>query len=194
MRLPARMREYHLPSFCLHTRRILYIGKATAGAFRPESHETAFDGPTRFWSFAREISRIADPKCSDLSNLAWSNIFKQGVLVRNPDGDMARAQKSTSVAELRGEVEELRPTIIVCENAGSNEDVIKSAFDITDGLLTEQNPQGLEQVLVSGEKSDLWYRPQYANWPPLFWMYHPQGKSKAYTNAAIGLVQSRMKW
>jgi hypothetical protein len=86
----GEFRDHVPPRFLDHHRRILYIGKATKGEFSEENaSELYFNGNSPFWSFARSVSKLADADCRDLSNLAWSNIFKQGVTEGNPSGAIA---------------------------------------------------------------------------------------------------------
>ena len=60
-----------LPTYDTHERRILYVGKATAGVFDEEDASARFfNGNGPFWGFARTISKCADPACDDLSTSA----------------------------------------------------------------------------------------------------------------------------
>ena len=138
-------------------RRILYIGKATGGEFDgDDACERSFNGTTAFWDFARSISRLADPNCTDLQNLAWSNIFKQGVLRGNPTGKIAETQRASAIQSLQEEVNQLQPHLIVLVNAGYYEEIPKAAYLIDDGEVGEK---ALTRTTVEGEeKYDLWSR------------------------------------
>jgi hypothetical protein len=135
-----------------HERRILYVGKATAGLYVDVDVAKLFsEKNSPFWNYARSISRLADPDCGDLSNLAWSNIFKQGVAVGNPSGQVAEEQREEAEAELRREAAELKPSLIVLVNAGYYEEIPKAAFLIGDDEVT-----GMTQTKVPGEnKNDI---------------------------------------
>ncbi len=176
-----------------HPRRILYIGKATAGPFDGETPaEDSFNGRGPFWAFARSVSKLADPACTDLSNVAWSNIFKQGVIKGNPSGNIAESQRDAATQALRGEIKKFTPSLVLLVNAGYYEEVPKMAFDIKDG---ESGPGALIRTPVKGEnKIDLWSRPQYDVFPPIVWMYHPQWKSKAYLDTARNLIRATTHW
>ena len=191
--LAGKFTTHSSPSYKSRGRRILYIGKATAGAFE-EEHASAryfnWNGP--FWDFARVISRRADPACEDLSNLVWSNIFKQGVTRGNPSGSIADQQRVDAVAELKKEAEELKPSIIVLVTAGYYEEIPKEAFDITDG---EGEPSMLIEAAAEGEsRHALWSRPAFQGVPPIVWMHHPQGKSSVYRAAAVNLIVQTAGW
>jgi hypothetical protein len=125
-----------------------------------------------------------------LSNLAWSNIFKQGMTSGNPSGQIAEEQREQAEQELRKEVRTLMPSLIVLVNAGYYEEIPKAAYLIGEQELTE-----LRRTPVDGEdKFDLWSRPAYGEFPPLVWIYHPQGKRKEYLAAAIELIEHVADW
>jgi hypothetical protein len=163
------------------------------GDFRePDAHERYFKGQSAFWNFAQAVSNAADHDCKDLSNIAWSNIFKQGVTAGNPTGEIADSQRESAVDTLREEVCRLKPSLIVLVNAGYYEELVKSAFEIIDG---EVGDDALKRTAVEGEsKWDFWSRAAYKQYPTLVWMYHPQGKRKQYTNAALDLVKAVTGW
>jgi hypothetical protein len=191
MTLAGKFQCYVPPGFALHERRVLYVGKATAGKYVDVDAQELYSGKSSaFWNFARSISQLADPHCKDLSNLAWSNIFKQGVVSGNPYGKTAEAQRQEAEDELRKEVETVIPTLIVMVNAGYYEEIAKAAYLIGDDELSELN-----QTTVQGEsKYDLWSRPAHGDIPPLVWMYHPQGKRKEYLEAGIALIKKIAGW
>ena len=145
-----------------------------------------------FWDFARVISRQADPTCENLSNLAWSNIFKQGVTRGNPSGIIADQQRADAITALKKEVEDLKPSIIVLVTAGYYEEIPKEAFNIKDG---EGEANMLTESAAEGEgRYALWSRPAFAHIPPIVWMHHPQGKSGAYRAAALDLICKTAGW
>src|SRR5260370_36285696 len=95
-----------------HQKRILYVGKSTAGPFNIDAFdvrqettpfearltrqqafaEGCFDGMRGgFWSFGRQLSGVLG--CTDLSNLAWSNLCKIGTKLNNPSDDLCALQK-----------------------------------------------------------------------------------------------------
>lgn len=190
--LAGKFQPYVPPGFNEHARRILYVGKATKGEFdEPNANESAFNGDTPFWRFARSISELADPACKDLSNVAWSNLFKQGVTVGNPEGRTAEAQRDEAATLLRHEALTLNPTLIVLVNADYYEEVPRAAFDIPDD--TSEN--ALIETQVPGElKFHLWHRPALGPFPLIVWMFHPQRKRSTYTTAALDLIARLTNW
>ncbi len=104
------------PQYRDESRKILYIGKATAGEFKePEASATWFNKvESDFWRFARKVSALANQEASqDLRNVAWSNIFKQGVTSGNPGRNLAKEQWSDAVQALQTEAAELQPDLIL---------------------------------------------------------------------------------
>jgi hypothetical protein len=183
MQEPAEsmLSAYCPPGFRHHTRRILYIGKATRGHISHAKLGKYFNGPSMFWTFARQISKLADPKCKDLSNVAWSNLFKQGVTQGNPRQKFAGQQKPAAIEQLRKEAKDLKPSLIVLVNAYYYEDVSRSAFYM---------PEGSEKACGS----ELWFRPRFRGIAPILWMCHPQFKKRAYLEAALSVIESELGW
>lgn len=191
MELAGRFKCFVPNGFDRHKRRVLYVGKATAGEYMDvDVQELFLSKRSSFWSLARSISRLADLGCKDLSNIAWSNIFKQGVVKGNPLREVAEAQRGEAEEELRKEASALAPTLIVLVNAGYYEEIPKAAYQIGDNEVT-----GLTRTEVPGEdRYDLWSRSAYGGLPPIVWMYHPQGKRKQYLNAALALISQVTGW
>jgi hypothetical protein len=171
------------------TNRILYIGKATRGSFGEGAAVRAFNGNSAFWSFARKLSQLAEPECKDLSNLCWSNIFKQGVIDGNPKGALAKSQSNSAIASLARDIRKANPSLVVCVAAGYHEGQFR------DALRLPAESDDFEWRTVLGEpKWDLYFRKCDGRLPPIVWMYHPQGKRIAYTEAALNLVSEKMGW
>ncbi len=190
--LAGRFRCYALPNFREHQRRILYIGKATSGSFdKPDDVERSFNGQGAFWDFARKLSELANPDCNDLSNVAWSNIFKQGVVIGNPLGEVAEDQIEEATRMLRKEVNDLAPTIIVLVTIGYYEKIVKNAYNIAEGEIGEQ---ALRQTKVEGEVCELWSRPRLDEIPPVVWLSHPMLKRREYLQAALSLTAEIADW
>ena len=182
------------PDFHKQQRRILYIGKATAGTFEEDdAAEHAFEhGQSSFWRFARKISRLADPAMDNLENLAWSNLIKQGVTSGNPKS-LSEDQKAEAVGILRKEVADLKPNLIVLVTVGYEEDIPKAAFDIEDGE-TIGNDGKLKTLPVSDQAYSIWSREVYRAFPPIVWLNHPQGKRLEYTDAALHEIKRLTGW
>lgn len=194
MQAAGKFKCFVPPTFPEHRRRVLYVGKATAGEFNDEhANEKWFNNvDSPFWRLARRISELADPDCTDLSNLAWSNIFKQGVTRGNPSGKFAGGQRQAALQELKAEVDQLKPSLIVLVTGDYYDDIPKAAYQIING---EVGDQALTRKAVPGEeKWDLWSRPAYSSFPPIVWTYHPQGKRTEYVEAALALVKQVSGW
>jgi hypothetical protein len=180
--------HYVPPGYFENSRRILYIGKATAGEFLDENAPAKWFNRNSggFWSFARRMSKCANPDCANLSNLAWSNLFKIGKSRGNPNGKLAAAQKSLAVETLRAEIRCLKPTLVVCVAAGYQDhifyDVLGIKQNIDDGFVEE----------FYG-KWAFYSRPAYGEWPPILWMSHPQGKTRDYLEAGERIAQKLME-
>ena len=191
----ARKFETYIPQhFGEQERRILYVGKATHGDCQDlDYREVHEEVSTPFWNFARSISKLADPKVHNSCNLAWSNIFKQGVVRGNPGTALAETQRGESIRMLVDEISAWKPTLIVLVNAGYYEDIPRAAYGIGyDG------PSALEEhpVTVKGAeyKYALWSRPAYEDCPPIVWMSHPERKPREYTDAALALIKQVTGW
>lgn len=177
-------------------RKILYIGKATDGDFTDEDvTEQAFKHKrTHFWSFADEVSALADQNVQGRHNLVWSNIFKQGVRRGNPLGAKAKGQRVKASQDLRNEIGKYKPDLIVLVTVGYEEEVVKAAFDINDGESSGDSDGKLYEDKIDGSLYSVWWRRAYRSVPPLVWMNHPQGKSRAYKDAALKRITLLMGW
>ncbi len=176
-------------------RRILYIGKATDGPFTEEDDaRKAFEHKrSHFWSFANEVSALADRNVQGRNNLVWSNIFKQGVRRGNPTGAEAEVQRARASQDLRHEVEKYRPDLIVLVTVGYEEEVVKAAFSISDGKSNDDSDGRLHEDSFEALLSVWWRRP-YKGVPALVWMNHPQGKLREYKDAALKRIALLMGW
>lgn len=176
-------------------RKILYIGKATDGLFTEENAaQQAFEGKkSHFWSFADEMSALADQNVRGRNNLVWSNVFKQGVRRGNPTGAEAEVQREKASQDLKHEVKRYKPDLIVLVTAGYEEEVVKAAFSISDGESSDESDGRLHESKCDGALS-VWWRQAYKGVPPLIWMYHPQGKLQEYKNAALEQIALLMGW
>ena len=194
MSLSKKFETYVPPKYAEQQRRILYVGKATRGDCQDLDYRQVHeDVHTPFWHFARRISKLADPNVEDTCNLAWSNIFKQGVAVGNPGSTVAEAQRAESIEMLRDELVSLKPTLIVLVNAGYYEDIPRAAYGIGyDG------PSALTETPVIVKDAEykyaLWSRPAYEACPPIVWMYHPERKPAEYLDQALELIQNVAGW
>lgn len=189
--------EPHVPEgFHEQKRKILYIGKATAGEFgEADAVAWSFENmQSPFWRFADRLSQLADPNIQGRANLAWSNIFKQGVKNGNPQGEVALDQAEESVQLLKEEVTKLRPDLIVLVTADYWEEIPKKAFDIADGESTQDADGKLKTVQAPGGRYGIWSRPSFKSFPPIVWLHHPQGKMTEYLDAAIAEVSRLTGW
>ncbi len=164
----------HVPTgFKKHTRRILYVGKATAGTFHEAdaSASAFFCNKAGFWTFARRLSEHADCECSDRSNLAWSNLCKIGRSRGNPNAALAEVQRPLAIETLRVEIKRLEPTLVVFVTGDYQDQFVYQALGISKG-----SPGDFE-TRTHG-KRELYYRRPVRGWPALLWLAHPQGKDR----------------
>lgn len=153
--------------------KILYIGKATAGAPEPEEYQAIFEGKkSAFWQFAR---RLCD---STGASLAWSNLCKIGTLEGNPDKNLAKEQMDLDVRILKEEIRFLKPCLIVCVAA----DTVYDDF-VYCALETMRGPDGFIGK-PDEDNAILWVRPGGAGYPPILWMRHPERKTSDYLDYA----------
>lgn len=179
----------HVPKgYRKKTKKILYIGKATAGPFEgSDPSEQSFNRSTAgFWSFARSISRCADDKCDDLSNLVWSNLCKIGVSNGNPANDLAEQQRELAVETLRREIKFLKPSLVVCVAEGYQDHFLYQVLEV------EQGVNDGFRCRLSG-KLFLYFRAADGGWPPILWMRHPQFKNHTYLADALGIARDLME-
>ena len=171
------------PGFLRHSRRILYIGKATAGPFNDQNASSKYFwcNQSAFWSFACRLSRRADPDCSDLTNLAWSNLCKIGTTLGNPGRNLVAAQRALAVETLQAEIAALRPTLVACVAANYLADDF-----IYDTLKVRRGMDGFEECSVG--TSAMYHRAPRDGFPAMLWMQHPQGKSCEYLDRADQLA------
>jgi len=179
----AGLFEGHQPEgYQLHSRRILYVGKATAGEFGiPNASHEWFNVPRgSFWAFARRLSLAVDGSCNDLSNLAWSNLCKIGVKRGNPDSVLADEIHVLAVKTLQHEFQTLDPSLVVF--------VTETYLDhfVYEALNTMQGIDGFEDKEAGG--LPIYFRKRKDGFPPVLWIRHPQGKPRAYTNRSLEIA------
>lgn len=185
--LAGLFRGHEGPEFRDAPKKILYVGKATAGPFDTEdASEKAFGcnrGP--FWSFAKRLSRLAGGNPEELGGVAWSNLCKIGTVTGNPDDALVNKQAELAVQTLRQEWIELQPSLVVCVAVGYQEQLVYRAFGVI-----QDHGDGFEEVPCPG--SNLWRRPALGGMPAFLWMKHPQGKVSEYLDAAESVAKQML--
>ncbi len=188
-----RFEVYAPPNFADQPRKVLYIGKATAGDLKPKDVEWVFyNKHSPFWDFATEISKVTGG--DGRSNLAWSNVFKQGVLNGNPRGSTAHDRRDESIEELRQDLQKTKADLIVLVTADYWEEIPKQAFDVLDGESLEDGDKKLKTTEVPGQKYAIWSRGATGIYPPIVWTNHPQGKLNEYRDAAVQVIREVTGW
>ena len=185
--LAGLFRGHEGSGFRSAAKKILYTGKATAGAFEPSAMDVDYFGCNKgpFWSFARRLNRLTGGNSEELENIAWSNICKIGTVSENPGEKLVDAQRCLAVETLRQEWVELLPTLVVCVAEGYQEQIIYDAF----GVIQDQE-DGFETVRSAG--MTFWRRFAKDGLPAFLWMKHPQGKPLAYISAAQGIAEEML--
>ena len=163
--------------FDTQAKRLLLVGKATAGEFKGEGiHEQSFGGNSAFWRFALEMSHSAGAQNDELVNVAWSNVSKIGTVDGNPPDSLQLAQAALACRTLRQEIDDCKPTLVVFVCDGYCDDVVYDAVNAERGGLndfeTRQSAHG--EFYVRTEVRD---GPKHL--PPMLWLRHPQGKLSA---------------
>lgn len=158
-------------------KRVFLFGKSTAGEFaEDDAHERFFNGTSSFWHFARQLSRIAGGDGGSLSNLAWSNVCKIGVVKGNPGMSLQLAQWELACRTLAYEVDIWRPHLAVFVSEGFADQIVYDAFGITKGANNDFETK-------SSDNGDFYYRERIAGGTPaMLWVQHPQGKQSARTD------------
>jgi hypothetical protein len=185
--LAGLFRGHEGSAFRRADKRVLYVGKATAGLYDPRPENENFFGCNRraFWSFARRLNKLTGGNPGELENIAWSNLCKIGAVIGNPDDALVDAQAVLAVETLRQEWVQLRPTLVVCVAEGWHEELVYRAFNVT-----QNQGDGFEVVPVSG--SEFWRRPAIDGMPAFLWMKHPQGKRREYIDAAEAIAKAML--
>lgn len=155
--------------------KILFIGKATAGAAGPEEYGEIYAcKKSAFWYFARTLSdRVGGIH-------AWTNLCKIGTLKGNPGKRLAEDQADLAVRILQAEIGHLGPSLIVCVAANSAyDDFLYRALGTkrgsdSDGFIARRRRDG-----------EVWVRPGMAGSPPVLWMKHPERTPRDYQAFAI---------
>jgi len=186
--LAGLFRGHEGAAFRTAEKKVLYLGKATAGEYRPRPKNEGYFGCNRraFWSFARRLNRLTGGDPGGLENIAWSNLCKIGTVRGNPNDSLVAAQAVLAVETLRQGWVELRPTLVVCVAEDWHEELVYRAFDVT-----QNQGDGFNVKTVSG--SEFWRRPALDGMPAFLWMKHPQGKSLEYIEAAEAVAEA-MLW
>ena len=138
-----------------------------------------------FWTFARQLSRLADGDPQTLGHIAWSNLCKIGTVYGNPGDDLVDAQADLAVETLRQEWTELKPTLVVCVAEGYQEQLVYLAFDV-------QQDHGDRFEIITTTEGKFWRRPAVDGMPAFLWMKHPQGKPREYIDAAESLAHAML--
>jgi len=166
----------HIPDgYEKQSKRVLFVGKATAGEFNEEDASSlSFNGKSSFWQFARQVSRCAGGKSVEPVNVAWSNVSKIGVAKGNPSKSLQLAQAALACKTLQDEIETCKPTLVVFVCDGYGDEIIYEAVNANRGGANDfeirHSSHGefyVRKAIQIGSK-------QY---PAMLWVKHPQGKS-----------------
>jgi hypothetical protein len=165
-----------LDGFKKQSKRILFVGKATAGTFTGKyASMSSFNGKSSFWQFARQLSHCADGNSDKLINVAWSNVTKIGVAKGNPPKQLQLAQAALASKTLREEIKKCHPTLVVfvCDGYGDNiiYDAVKAKRGGTNDFETKKSPHGNFYVRKATQIGS-------EQFPAMLWVKHPQGKSR----------------
>jgi hypothetical protein len=184
-------------------KRILYVGKATAGDWyldkflekptieeRRERTKLFLDAIRKreykspFWRFAEGLCRAGSvsqlPNSPELSNLVWSNICKIGVLNGNPEGPYQAIQVDLATETLLAEIKTYRPSLIVFVTWNYAEEVVHRIVDDSNDLFWEKE----------GDHNGFWYRRPRNSLPAILWTKHPERKTKLMTNLWLDVARS----
>jgi hypothetical protein len=113
--LAGQFRGHEGSAFRRADKRVLYVGKATAGLYDPGPEDENFFGCNRgaFWSFARRLNKLTGGNPGELENIAWSNLCKIGTVIdkmvngrkSGRTGEDDRDRKSLIARELERRIE-----------------------------------------------------------------------------------------
>ncbi len=177
---------------------ILYIGKATGGAWGLESFK---ENPSRnarrafttefldawiatglyrssFWQFAKKLSSLlCDQISCPLQNIVWSNIAKIGVKRGNPNGDYLAFQEKLASQTLPAEIRFYRPSLVVFVVGDWGERLLINVFSTFNIGWDDSSWQQL------GDRA--WARAAARPMPAILCLSHPQGKTRELTEAWV---------
>jgi hypothetical protein len=155
-------------------KRILFVGKATAGPFKQEQHQQCFNGSSAFWQFARDLSGAAGNTDEELTNVTWSNVSKIGVVNGNPGQNLELAQSALAAKTLRQEIRNCDPSIVVfaCDSHG-DETIYEATSAVRGGVNDFDTNSSDHGDFFSRGALDLGAE----RLPPMLWHKHPQFKT-----------------
>ncbi len=125
-----------------------------------------------FWHFAHQISRKIDPKCTGLSNIAWSNLRRIGSISGNPNHDLSPEEHQLYVTLLKEEIRDLRPSVVVFVTSQYGENILNNVLVQGAKWKKSENDRPLKIP-------DVWWLEPHNVQPAFVWMRHPQGAKKA---------------
>jgi hypothetical protein len=200
--MAAPFLAYCPPGYQEQRRRVLYVGMATAKDYgldrfrrtrsrsmdmrireRLSLARSIFEkkprsNPQSFWGFALLVSMALDCDAVDLTNLGWSNVCKEGALVKNPNRKQVLDQEDLAVETLRAEMTAVNPDIVVAVSSGCGDDILCRAVDVLD----KKEAWSQSENDPSAGVRDVWWIPRRRDYPAVLWMQHPRSR---YVNARL---------
>jgi hypothetical protein len=186
--LAGLFRGFKPVGFDEQRRRILLIGKATAGDFNgQEAHEQSFNGKSAFWQLGRRLSQSAGNADGEMTNVAWSNVTKIGVAVGNPSESLQLAQAALASKTLRQEIGGCNPSLVVFASDGYADDIVYDALKVRRGGANdfETRPSPHAEFYVRRATQEGAER-----LPGMLWIKHPQGKPKELWDEWVGAAET----
>lgn len=182
-------------------KRIMFIGKATAGEFgndRPVSADTVQDLVSRvleddaarpaspFWNFIARVTSgvlgIDQLSVKEaLRSVIWNNLIKVGRARGNPTGELLKAQRNLAIGCLESEVERADPQIVVLMT--NNYEICVWANALS---LKWNDSASWAAAGVRGDRGAIWLARQRNRMT--FWCRHPQGKSRAWLEHVVKFI------
>lgn len=174
--------------YATQPRRLLYVGKATAGPFeRVSDHEASRALNSAFWRFARRLGcalRCEETAVDEdpLGCVAWTNVSKTAAkTVKAQERFLAGAEK-LAICTLRAETSYLKPNVIVFVCGTFGESVVREiAGGGGDHMWHKEGSHGLTL------QDNIWWKRDPTG-IPCVWMGHPQGKKRDLLEKAVGLI------
>jgi hypothetical protein len=189
------------------SRRILLVGKATAGgwwqveyrkALLTSSSEAVSERLGRNRSFVQQkgnsksfwnlFCRLAalNPDFG-LDSVVWSNVAKIGRLKGNPTGRLLSAQEELAVRTLKAEIKEYKPAltmfVVGCDKGLSR--IVERAVDTPADKWKRS-----EEVDRANGIAGVWWK---QGPPALLWTRHPQGASRSEVEYWLSRAQELMR-
>ena len=191
----------HVPDgYKTEGKRILYVGKATDGAFEVPLSSTKssysrlvtiasdcfYCKPAAgFWSFAANLSRTLNRNCEELRNVAWSNLCKISASEGVPSNDLIEAQFDLACETLLTEIAECEPSVVVFVTHHFGEEILNKVVDTVNSLSWQRSEND-----VSRSVDDVWWKNGGQGSPAFLWMRHPQFAPSTLKSYAIDKVQT----